>query len=277
MTPQPRPLNSTRLPIIAWVLLASVPALGLLIVLDGLGRLKLGQEGARDSLAFGFLLMALGIGVIILAYWLTHARRDWVAAGGQGAVAARPRVHLALAWGIALLCLAFIGFFLPSSWEELPPEWLLQSPGQALVLLALLAPFAWAVRLTLRRWRSAGVVFVPVEGAVMGGQLRGTIQTHLHGRPRSVTLTLTCLHRSVTGGRQVRETEETLWQGRHEVAVDRLQPALKGLSIPVSIPVPSARELSPPEWGTIEWRLAVRTRLAGPDLDAAFAVEVSLK
>ncbi len=213
--------------------------MGLAIVLDGFGRLKLGHEGARGSFALGFLLMALGLGVIVLAYWLTHARRDW-AAGEQGAVAARPRVHLGLPWGMALLCLAFVGFLLPSGWQELRPERLLQNP-RALALLALTAPFVWAVIQTLHRWRSAEVVFVPGQRATMGGQLRGTLHTRLRHRPRgSVTLTLSCLSRSIAGDRQVRETEETIWQSHHEVAVGHLRTGADGLSIPVSIPLPKA-------------------------------------
>ncbi len=282
-TPIPAPDHSrtatlggpyTRVPWIVWVVLGLLVALGLAIVLDGFGRLKLGHEGARGSFALGFFLMALGIGVIVLAYWLTHARRDW-AAGEQGAVAARPRVHLGLPWGVALLCLAFVGFLLPSGWQELRPERLLQGL-RALALLALAAPFVWAVIQTARRWRSAEVVFVPDQRATMGGRLCGTLHTRLRHRPRgSVTLTLSCLHRSITGERQVHETEETLWQGHHEVTVEHFRPGPDGLAIPVSIPLPKSRELSLPGWGTVEWRLAVRGKLAGPDLDAAFPIEVS--
>lgn len=43
----------------------------------------------------------------------------------------------------------------------------------------------------------------------------------------------------------------------------------------MSIPVPGDRELPLPTWGTVEWRLAIRATLPGPDLDAAFAIEVS--
>ncbi len=252
------------------MVLGSLVALGVLIVLDGFGRLKLGQEGAGDSFALGFFLMVLGIAVILLAWWLTRARRDW-AAGKPGAVAARPRVHLGLACGLALLCLAFLGLLLPSGWEQLRPEQFLGNP-RALGLLALAAPVVWAVVLTVRRWRSAELVFVPGQRAVMGGQLRGVIHTRLRHRLRgSVTLTLTCLHRTIAGRS---ETEETLWKEHQEVAVEDIQNGPDGLSIPVSIPVPEARELSLPTWGTMEWRLEVRGNLAGPDLDAAFPVEI---
>ncbi len=270
LTPQAHtPAPETRPPCLVWVVLGSLVILGLLIVLDGVGKLKLGQEGTRGSFALGFFLIALGISIIVLAHWLTRARRDW--AGEPGAVAARPRVHLALAWGMALLCLAFLGLLLPSRWQELKPERFLGNPW-ALGLVALFAPFVWAVVLTVRRWRSAEAVFLPGERAEMGGRLRGIIHTRLRHRPRgSVTLTLECLHRTITGGA---ETEERLWQGHRELPVEDLRPGSGGLEIPVSIPVPGARELALPTWGTIEWRLTVRGKLAGPDLDAAFRVEV---
>jgi hypothetical protein len=139
-----------------------------------------------------------------------------------------------------------------------------------------------AVRLTLR-WRRFGASWFEMAPmpASPGGVCSGRILTRLE-RPRggerlTVTITLMCLRREMSGSgknRGIRET--TLWEEKHDVSSDRMAFTPVGTEIPVHIPVPADALESRANERTegVFWFLLVEASLPGVDLHEDFEIPV---
>jgi len=152
-----------------------------------------------------------------------------------------------------------------------------------LAIIGLLFPviggglLVWAVMTTMR-WHTFGPSRFEMAAATLGGQLSGTIHTHLanaHSFP--VTLQLTCLDRRTRGSGENRDTlENILWREEYVVPEGHVGFGAGGTSIPVRFAIPTdARETTAVERSDgIVWVLSAQASLPGVDFKDDFDVPV---
>ena len=178
----------------------------------------------------------------------------------------------ALFWNLISLPLLF----------QLPEEVIDKQNYPALV--GLLFPVAgvgfliWAIRATLR-WKKFGLSLLEMATVpgVVDGRLRGTVQTRLQAAPEEgIELTLTCVHRRESEGRNDSSRERILWQEGHTVGREHLYPSYQGLSYPVDFHIPyECRETDKSDdRNKILWRLEATAKAAGVDYQTRFEVPV---
>ena len=200
-------------------------------------------------------------------------RPDWAA----GRIECASRGGLIAAWSFALFwnSIAFtIPFFI------IPPA--LQE-GEKFVLFLLIFPIiglgflAWAVRATLRyRKYGVSVLRLATLPGIIGRLFQGVIiaRTLIHSHD-GFHVTLSCVHRTVTGSGDNRKThEEVLWQ--EERTITRPHVVEGATAVPVAFRIPDdARKSdhSDPS-NSIVWRLEVAAAVPGVDYQAHFDVPV---
>ena len=136
-----------------------------------------------------------------------------------------------------------------------------------------------AIRLTIagRKFGPSDLVMAGTPG-VIGGKLRGSIQAGFDPiSQRSVTLKLTCIHRTDSGSGDDRSVNERiLWQEEQTLETGLIQAGPTGCLIPVMFQIPSdaaetnVRNLD----NSIQWKLRAHADMAGVDYDAEFDVPV---
>jgi len=183
--------------------------------------------------------------------------------------------NLRTAWGFSVL------------WNLISTPLLFIIPGELernhLAAIGFLFPvigvglLTWAITTTLR-WRRFGPSRFEMSPVTLGGQLSGTIHTHLSDvQSIRVTLKLTCLDRITRGSGENRDTDEhIIW--REEYVVPEGQVGLGGLgaSIPVRFAIPAdARETTAVGRSDgIVWVLGAEANLPGVDFKEDFDVPV---
>jgi hypothetical protein len=115
----------------------------------------------------------------------------------------------------------------------------------------------------------------------LAGQLAGTVSTGHRFQPEhGVHLKLTCLCQRTTGSGKNRSVHlDVLWQDEQVLRPEAVQagPEPDRTRIPVTFQLPEGQpETSAPSSGAdgIHWRLEVKTRLSGPDLNLTFELPV---
>ena len=200
-------------------------------------------------------------------------REDWAA----GHIASGTTASAVGAWIIALIWNAFSTpalFFFPSALKQ-------NRAALVILLFPLIGiPLLYrAIRLTIagRKFGVTNFVMAGIPG-VIGGKLRGSIQAAFDPRSeRSVTLKLTCIHRTVThssDGDSV--NERILWQEERTLDVGGVEAGPSGCLIPVMFQIPSdAAQTSVSNMrDAIQWKLQAHADLPGIDYDAEFDVPV---
>ncbi|MEQ8860971.1 MAG: DUF3592 domain-containing protein [Pseudomonadales bacterium] len=237
-----------------------------------------------------FVLVFGGVGVGLLVFaWrrrsepatdgATMAQAPWLAnADWQSAtVRSGSRTVMWGAWAFAALW-NLISAPLPFiAWNEVVDK------GNHAALLALLFPLVgvglaiWAIRRT-REWRRFGpapLTLDPFPGSI-GGHVGGRIALAAPlPRDADVEVTLTCLHSYVSGtGRNRSRREDARWQdsrGAHLEPVGRGSRLSFRFEVPDGLPEADARRHND---SYDLWRLNVRARLPGADLDRDYDVPV---
>ena len=208
-------------------------------------------------------------------------RPDWA----QGRVSGANKQTMVFTWAFAVF------------WNLISAPLLLVIPKEViekdnkLALLGLMFPvigvglFVWAVRATLR-WRKFGASTFEMAAVpgVIGGRLRGRIQTTLRSVPASgFELKLSCVRlinreRSTgetgTGNRST--TEKILWQEEQTIDPALLGPGYRGTSVPVEFVIPYECEPaddSDPS-NRVIWRLESSADVPGVDFRCTFELPV---
>ena len=156
--------------------------------------------------------------------------------------------------------------------------------GNHLALLGLILPAAaigfviWGLRATAR-WRKFGVSVLQMTSVpgVVGGRLRGTIQSGLRSPPEDgVGLNLTCVHQRRDSESNRSMHESILWQDQRTVGREHLYAGLPGMTFPVDFYIPfECRETDEPDSGSkVVWRLEATAKVAGIDYRTQFEVPV---
>ncbi len=160
-----------------------------------------------------------------------------------------------------------------------------------LILLFPLIGFAlvvWAVYETLRQAHfGISVLELETVPGVIGGELRGRVQTRIQKRPKGpFYMVLTCTHHWQTksrfrtaSGRNQATTQfhhEVLWRSDYEVSPDELGIGPRGLSAPVRFRIPLGLRSTNivKEENRIIWNLNAVAELPGPDYEGRFDVPI---
>lgn len=202
--------------------------------------------------------------------WL--ARKDW-------AVRRIEDENATGAWGFLLFTLIWVGFsstlsfvFLRQTGDDSGSRWMvLIFPAVGVILLI-------AVTYVLLRRRRYGVPVLELATlpAPLGRALGGVVRTRAVFDPAGgFVVTLTCVHKTVTGSGKNRSTRETtLWEGKRTIAGAVRETG--GIAIPVAMAIPS--EASPTERRSasdeVLWRLTVGAAVEGIDFSSQFEVPV---
>jgi len=206
--------------------------------------------------------------------WLR--RSDWAA----GRVASNTRASMRFAWTFAILWNAVSAPLI-----VIVPRELARKPIAAIGFLFPIVGIGllvWAMRLTMRWRRFGSAIFemTPVP-AIPGGTLRGTVHTRLDPPSGTnalvVSVTLTCVHRTVSHGAENHEVRETiLWREEQDVSGDRMAFTPMGTAIPVQFSLPSdALETTTIDKSAgVLWSLGAEAELPGVDLSEEFDVPV---
>ena len=208
-------------------------------------------------------------------------RPDWA----RGRVLGANKQTMVFTWAFAVF------------WNLISAPLLLQVPKEfiekdnKLALLGLMFPviglglLVWAVRATLR-WRKFGASTFEMSAVpgVIGGRLRGRIQTALPSVPESgFEIKLSCVRRierdrsGGQGGHGNRSaTEKILWQEEQTIQPAALGIGYRGVSAPVEFVIPyecePADESDPSN--RVIWRLECNADVPGVDFRCTFEVPV---
>ena len=205
-------------------------------------------------------------------------RPDWA----QRRVAGGNKQMMAFSWAFAIF------------WNLISAPLLLVIPKEVIekgnkpALLGLLFPavgvglLIWAVRSTLR-WRKFGASAFQMSAVpgVIGGRLRGTIETSLQTVPESgFGLKLSCVRLITTerrsGGSSRSTKEAILWQEEQTINPAALGRGYRGVSVPVEFVIPYECEPvddSDPH-SLVIWRLESDAAVPGVDFRCVFEVPV---
>lgn len=140
----------------------------------------------------------------------------------------------------------------------------------SLFVIVGLGLMGWAIRewRVVRRYGDALFHLASVPG-VLGGKLAGVVAVPAYAEPyESYDVELAC-QRTVRRGKNT--TTETLWKDQRRLDPSKLPAKVDGVQIPVLFAIPY--DLPPCE-DPVHWRLRVRGKQAGPDLDLQFEVPV---
>jgi len=170
----------------------------------------------------------------------------------------------------------------PLSYFLLSQKSVSEKPALLLILIfplvGLLLLFA-AIRVTLQKRKYGTSWFVlTTRPGVVGGKLRGTIETTIQQHPaEDVTLHLMCnLLETRRVGNKTSTEEHTLWEQKAMIAPPMLQTGMEGLRIPVSFDIPA--DVRPTDDSTpdkqIVWRLEATASFPGIDFSNEFDVPV---
>ena len=206
-------------------------------------------------------------------------RPDWA----QGRVLGANKQTMVFTWAFAVF------------WNLISAPLLFQVPKEViekdnkLALLGLMFPviglglLVWAVRATLR-WRKFGASVFEMSAlpGVIGGRLRGRIQTALQSLPESgFEIKLSCVRRinreRTTGGTGNRNTtEKILWQEERTIDPAALGRGYRGVSAPVEFVIPydcEPADESDPD-NRVIWRLESSADVPGVDFKCSFELPV---
>jgi hypothetical protein len=193
-------------------------------------------------------------------------RADWAA----GRVRSSTR-----AAAIGLMCFAvfwsvFVSVFLILALQnprDVPvPAWVVIGLFQCIGLALL----AWSVRslLVAKRYGAAIFHLASVPG-VLGGSLAGVVALPSYAEPyESYRVSLAC-ERQVRRGKNT--STETVWSAERELDPAALPARMDGVQVPVLFGLPLDL---PPSGHPVTWRLRVRAKQPGVDVDVQFEVPV---
>lgn len=210
--------------------------------------------------------------------WL--ARQDWASGRIKGS-----SLGGFLALGIFALvwnglCFGILFF----AWKELLAKY---QGGERAMLLVGLFPLAgilvaMAACYRLLVWLRFGTSVLELETipGVIGGRLRGTIQTRVGSFGETpVELSLACVNvrtstRTSGNSTSTSTVHSVLWEDGHDAGPDRLGRGARGIAIPVDIHVPHGlRESDDSDRSDrIVWRLSAAAAIPGVDYTATFEV-----
>ncbi len=191
-------------------------------------------------------------------------REDWE----RGAVKARNRAAAAGMLVFSVFWSGFVGFVLAMALAnrgQVPaPAWFVLGLFQ-LVGLGLLA---WAVReLRVARRYGAAVFHMASVPGVLGGKLAGVVAVPSYAEPYAEYIVEIACERTVRRGKST--STEILWSAARRLDPAKLPARVDGVQVPVLFALPHHL---PPSEGNVNWRLRVRAKQAGPDLDLTFAI-----
>lgn len=146
------------------------------------------------------------------------------------------------------------------------PAWIILGVFQ-LVGIGLIA---WAIReLRVARRYGAAIFHMASVPGVLGGKLAGVVAVPSYAEPyESYDVEIAC-ERTVRRGKNT--STETLWKDERRLDPAKLPAKVDGVQVPVLFALPHHL---PPSEGNVNWRLRVRGKQAGPDLDLRFEVPV---
>lgn len=236
--------------------------LGLIAATVGFGTMFLSREGERLDVKIKSNLKEG------LKLW--QAYPDW----RDGRIVSKLRTDIWIYWLMA---------FFWNSISSLPMIIFLPREigrGNYPALLGLFFPIVGiglivtAVRKTLQ-WRKFGqlaLVMDPFPGSI-GGDVGGTIEVPIaFGRKKEFRMSLSCIHVTITRGKNRYKTEKLLWQEHGktttEIGADGTRLKFK-FHVPKELPV---SEL--PSYNFHQWIVRVQAELPGIDLDRSFMIPV---
>jgi hypothetical protein len=198
--------------------------------------------------------------------------RDWA----SGRIRSAETATAVSAWIFAIMWNAVsapVLFFLPDELDK----------GNWLALIGLLFPLigvgfiVWAVRATAR-FRNFGTseLVLASSPAPLGGVLAGTIDTRLDAVPESMKLTLSCVRRVATSGRNNSTNETLLFTDERVIPGGLMLREATGTIIPFSFELPAdgvaSDRLSSP--ASVHWRLSAEAEVTGVDYSSRFELPV---
>ena len=268
---------------------------GLWLAYDVVGRFAWGVEDWQQFTLILIAALVFGGGGFGLLIWsriaagklaeearlkAAHPDQPWMWKTGwaSGRIEGSSRATMTLAWVMAFFTTVLSAPTVISIPEEVIDK------GNHPTLLGLVFPLAaigfviWGLRATAR-WRkfSVSVFQMSAVPGVVGGRLRGTIQSGLQSPPEEgVGLSLTCVHQRRDSESNRSMHESILWQDQRTVGREHLYAGLPGLTFPVDFYVPfECRETDEPDSGSkVVWRLEATAKVAGIDYRTQFEVPV---
>ncbi len=268
---------------------------GLWLAYDVVGRFAWGVEDWQQLTLILIAALVFGGGGFGLLIWsriaagklaeearlkAVHPDQPWMWKPGwaSGRIEGSSRATMTLAWVMAFFTTVLSAPTVISIPEEVIDK------GNHPALLGLVFPLAaigfviWGLRATAR-WRkfSVSVFQMSAVPGVVGGRLRGTIQSGLQSPPEEgVGLSLTCVHQRRDSESNRSMHESILWQDQRTVGREHLYAGLPGLTFPVDFYVPfECRETDEPDSGSkVVWRLEATAKVAGIDYRTQFEVPV---
>ena len=271
---------------------------GLFALKEAVSKFAAGKTNdALGTAVFGLIFSSVSLGVMYAAVTTERRRQTaedkWRAQtdGGSKPWLARAdwaagRIKYsnnALNVALAISAVAFCGMGVMFTFPMLPEE-LRNGNYKALLVLifpligvGLLAAFVRGM-LAQRRYGDCFFELASIPGAV-GGTLEGMIQTGARLMPEhALHLNLSCIRRVVSGSGKNRSTQESiLWQDekvfRPNAGLPEPEPGRSGIPVYFKIPAGQPECFSQGNESVL-WRLAAKTKMAGPDFSVSFEVPV---
>ena len=253
---------------------------------------SLESEKLAVFILVGLIFFGAGVAMILLGRYLKSKSQEknalrqlhpdspwmWRPDWAQGRVRGASKSTLVLSWVFAV----FWNLISAPLLFQLPKEY---ARGNTAALIGVLFPLVgvgmivWAVRATVRHRKFGTSTFAMATlPGVIGGRVRGTIETRLQTLPdKGVALKLSSIRRTVSGTGKNRTTHEhVLWQEEEHIPRERLQPAYRGTSIPIDFVIPfeceQTDETNPSD--SLVWRLEADADISGIDFKTQFEVPV---
>lgn len=266
-------------------------------VVTGYLALKQFSEGPQDWQQtlmlgiFGLVFGGVGFGLIAAALWGKGKVREegeleqrhpeepwmWKAEWATGRIKGSSQVTMWFSWGFAIfwnLISCPLLFFLPAEIEK----------GNYAAAVGLLFPVIgvgllwWAAHSTLR-YRKFGTSYLQLDTlpGVIGGKLRGTIQSRLSEKPaEGIKVSLHCVRRRESRGKNNSSSERILWEESYTLGPEHLYRGREGLDLPVEFNIPhdSLPSDESDRYNKIIWRVSAGAELAGVDYQTQFEAPV---